>query len=140
MPLALEPNETYEVTLESDAAKPEKERAKFRFRYLTLREFRNTAWLADDKKRIEELSADRLISALLEAIAVNLVGWSNIPIPFVAESLPDVVTASEAWELFYQARRQSRLSVTEKNSSDSPSAGNSAASAGDADPETAKTQ
>lgn len=129
MPLAIDPNETFEVTLESDAKKPEAERATFRFRYLTLRQWRNHSWLLDDTERVKGLTGDSLLSALLTAIADGLVGWTNLPVAFSADALPDVLTVSEAWDLFFQSRRQSRLSVTEKNASGLQSAGSTDASA-----------
>lgn len=129
MPLALDPMETFDVTLESDAKKPEAERATFRFRYLTLRQWRRSSWLMDDAERVNAMNGDTLLSHLLSAIADGLTGWTGLPVDFSADALPDMLTVSEAWELFYKSRRQSRVSVTEKNSSGLQSAGSTDASA-----------
>ena len=108
--LALDPNERFTVTLDSEAHLPEDERTRFEFRYLTARQFVLVCDLGDDKESMVKMSTAEAVAKLVEAIKINYCGAVN---------LWDL-TVSELWELYYAARRQSRLSVTEKNVSASP--------------------
>ena len=139
MPLPLDPNETFEAVLEHDLAKPETERPTFLFRYMSLRAFRETSWLADDDKRIAALSMIELLAALLDVIRSKLAGWRNMGIEFDPSRLDELITYREAWQLYFLARTGSRLSVPEKNSSGSGSPSSSEESAKAASPASAQT-
>jgi len=123
MPLAIDPNETFEVVLKSDQDKPMPEQARFKFRYMTAREFVRTAAVGDiSKEEAESLGTAAVAQKLFTAIRVNLVACLAIQTAAQADDeLEDVLTISEAWELYYSVRRQSKISVTEKNDSASPS-------------------
>jgi len=129
MPLACDPNETLLICLKTDEDKPEADRPVFRFHYLTVREWREHSWLADDQKRLEAMKMEELLDALADAVRVNLIGWDRMPsrdgagTPYDPARLAEMLTVEELWELFFKARRQSRLDPeAKKNSnSDSPS-------------------
>lgn len=138
MPLAIDPNEMFDLVLDGDKAKPESARAKFSFRYMSYRQFREASRIADEREKLvgagaenadyvarSEQSAAKIFAALKRQIA----GWRALSIPFSAEKLEDVLTLSEALELFYGSMRQSRISVAEKNASAPPSASSSDKSA-----------
>jgi len=143
MPLALDPFETFEISLLSDKDKPEADRPMFRFRYLSLREWRKNAPLSEISD-VEEISSPKAVGEVLIAIRENLLDWrvndpSGQPIPYNTEELDRILTLWEVWELFHLSRRQSKLSVTEKNELESPSPTSTEPSAETADPETATT-
>jgi len=134
MPLALDPNETFEVVLDSDSGRPDP--PTFLFRYQTAREWREYVRLGDEEENLRSLGSDEVLRRLYEALAGVLVGWKNVldregrPVSFRAEDLDAVTTVGEAWELYYAARRQSRLDADGKKNSASPSPTSSGASAG----------
>ena len=121
MPLAIDPNETFEVVLKSDQDKPRDEQTIFYFRYMSAREFIRTAAIGDMSREDQEaLGTAELVKRIFAAIHVNLQGFIG---PYIEKGsdMEDAITTHEAWELYYSARRQSKLSVTEKNDSGSPS-------------------
>ena len=132
MPLALSPDETYDVTLSGDPSG-----ASFTFRYLTARQFRQTMHLSQD---VDERDTGELLDDLVDAIATNLVGWDVVdhagnPVPFDPDALQDILTVGELWDLYFNARRQNRLTGDEKKDFGSSSHTDGASSATDAGPE-----
>ena len=121
MPLPVDPTQTFDVVLGSDAGKPEADQVRFRFRYMSAREFMRTSDLADKtpKELEEDYGAKGVVEKLFETIKINL--EDVLMTPTVNGDIEDLLTVGEAWELFYNARRQSRLGVAEKNASGSPS-------------------
>jgi len=125
MPLALDPNETFDLVLETDREKPDP--PAFVFRYMTEREFLAHAAIGDDDELRSGLSSAEAMDRVHAALAANLVGWRNLrsregePIPFAPQRLPDLLTVGEMWELYYGARRQNRVEDDEKNASGSQS-------------------
>jgi len=129
MPLPIDPTQTFDLVLQTDAAKPEPERAVFRFRYLSARELLRVAPIGDATgEELHKLPPAEIVQQLFDALRLNLVEMRNVP---PARDLEDMLTTSEAWELYWQARRQTRLEVAEKNDSGSPlsSAGEGSATA-----------
>ena len=128
MPLVLDPTETFDVVLRGDQASPAP--ATFVFRYMSAREIGKTAQLDDAEKLRASRDTAKVIGMLIQAVAMNLTDWRNVrdrsgeAIPFAPERLDEILTVGELWELFYSARRQSKLSVPEKNASASQSPGN----------------
>lgn len=147
--LALDPSETFDVRLSTDAHRPDAERAAFTFRYLSAREFRKVNRLAGDTKVLREVGLEQTLDRLTEAIRVNLVGWRILDrnadevvwLPFDPANLEDLCTVGELWELFDQSRAISRLDGASKNGSGSPSPSSTVKSVRDAaaatEPETA---
>lgn len=133
-PLAIDPNETFLIRLKSDEEK--KDPIGFRFRYLTAREFIRTStpgsWTEQDMK---DLGVVGIAKGLFDAIRVNYIGSDpySEDLSIQEKDLEDILTINEAWELYYSSRRQSKLSVPEKNDSASPSATSGGDSAPDAE-------
>ncbi len=88
MPIALDPNQTTEVTVGT---------ATYTCRYLTCRAvllYEQRLTDAADKNATQFQSNESLNKALMLA----LTGW-NLPMPFSADALDDALTPSEKWEL-----------------------------------------
>ncbi len=103
MPLALEPNETFEIILESDKDKPRETQPRFIYQYLTCRQWRQIARVQDEIE--QQKDADAIMDKIFSAATTNLIGWVNMvhpqsgPIPFDANKLEDLVGLAEAQEL-----------------------------------------
>ena len=139
MSLASRPGATYPITLPSDSAVPEDRRPKFIAEHMSCLEWADFAAFADDKEALQKLSLPGIVAALGAIIAPYIRGWSNVfdkagivPYPTdqsdpsehhraVAQALGRVLGLDDAWELYDAIRIGSRLSVTEKNVSTSPS-------------------
>ena len=138
MPLALEPDEVFEIVLDSDV-KGEGPRPTFRFRHPTVRTWIRVAELTDswEAAREEKKDAKGLMQEVLDIVAGRLVGWSNLkdeagkPIPFDPEKLPDVVTVGEIFELMYKFRSGAALEADARKNSERPSSSGSESSAPD---------
>jgi len=134
--LALDPQETFRVSLSSDATRDESDRPAFEFRYLTAREFLKVAKVGDDLDGRNDL-AEEVMQEVCDALSVNLVGWRNVRdragnlIGFGGAKLIDMLTIGEVWELYYSARRYSRLTPEDKKKSESESPTSSDGSAPD---------
>lgn len=137
MPLALDPNETFEVVLRSDQARPETDRPTFLCRHLIYRERR-------DLRAISSRAADRTLSetdidALLAVCDRHLAGWRNLQderggaLAFPpAGGLATVLTPPEIWEMAAALLGGGSLDADEKKESGSPSPSSSDGSAGPA--------
>ena len=143
--LATDPTETFDVVLETD--KERENPPTFVFRYLTAREFRALA-RNDALAEAKDADVDKALDALFGAIRANLADWRNVLdragnlVAFRPGQLDALITVGEAWELYWSARRQSRLQVPEKNASESPSptsSDESAAATAKAIPQSAPT-
>lgn len=119
--LALDPRETFEVGVDTDA------KARFRFRYCTAAEFLATDRLAMDRAYTVAMPASEIAGQLFKTLREHLVGWTGVmdaagaDIPFDLATLERIVTMQEAWLLFWQARIQWRLTEEDRKNSDSPS-------------------
>ena len=132
MPLALEPNRTFPVILETDQNKPEP-RPTFYFKYLSGREWKSVAELSD--QLFGAASGAAAIDLIFGSLAKGLVSWENMvdpdthdPIPFNVTELDSIITLTEAHELMEKFRNQG-LEVEDKKKSESPSQCDTAASA-----------
>jgi len=111
MPLALEPNKTFKVVLESDKKKPADKQPYFEFRFLSGR-----AWKMLAQKRAEiqkSASGDEAFDKLFEILSVGMVGWGNMidpdtkkPIPFNKKDLDRLLTISELSEILVKFQNQ----------------------------------
>ena len=139
MPLALEPNETFELILESDKDKPREIQPRFIYRHLTCRQHR---YIAKFRERLEELkkdastAIDNMMDEIKKTATINLAGWVNMndadgkPIPFDIEKFEDIVGLAEANELIFKLEDY-RLLPVDKKKLDSPSDLDTEASAKD---------
>ena len=129
--LATDPTQTFDLVLKDDEGKEAP--PTFVFRYLTAREYRALAH--KEPKEGEALSVDEELGRCFSGIAVNLMGWRNVKdrkgalVKFCPTDLDTLVTLSEGWELYWRARRSSRLDVPAKNVSESQSPTSSGESA-----------
>lgn len=138
-PLALDPEATFELVLESDKDKPEGEQPTFICRYVNNRNWRQLAHVADNLEQIKQTTdgIEELLDTMEEALLLSLVDWRNMvdpqtgkEIPFAADNLGDVLTVAEISELIQKAVTQSQLRPAAKKNSGSPSPDSSGKSAG----------
>jgi len=136
MPLALDPEQTFDLVLKSDQDKPAAERPTFTFRYLANREWKVIAHLADHLDEAAEQGLDALLGRMEEVLKMALVGWRNMidpatgeEIPFDPNNLDRIINPAEMSELIIRVRDESVLSVEDKKKSGSPSPSGSGASA-----------
>ncbi len=130
MPLALDPNETYEVSLRTDADKPDAVRPRFRFRFMSAREWREYAKFGDDRDALAKAKdAGVILDELFRLLRLYLVGWENMGRAFASPDLDTLLTPGEAWELYYRARETVRLNPEDKKKFDSASGTGSESSA-----------
>ena len=137
MPLALDPEATFGFSLASDRDKPAETRPTFMFRHRTLRES-----MAFDRKMAEvagpgqsEAAGQTLIDGILEGLAGwrSMIGPDGRLMPFDPDKLADIVTAAEAWELYYGMVSGGGATADEMGKSESQSPSSSEPSAEDAE-------
>lgn len=108
MPIAIDPNTTFWLTLDSDAAKPEAERPSFNFAFLTARE-----WIAlaevNDSIEDKKVTAAQMVRNLDKMLAAKLKGWRNITPGYSGDNLMDVATPAEIYELADKLMHRTRL-------------------------------
>ena len=105
MPLALDPNRTFKVVLESD--RDRKPVPAFIYRYLTGAEQLEFAMITDRIDEAKEAEGPgQMMDEIFRMAAVGLVGWENMiepatgrKIPFAASKLKTIATMAEAQEL-----------------------------------------
>ena len=123
MPLALDPSQTFPIWLDSDADK--KPRPEFHFRALTIRDRQRVHSLPEQFKANDSITADEIVDQSMDLFSDLCSGWSNMigrdgqPIVFSRDSVLDVLTHQELWELMNQAAYNSHVSHAEKKSSES---------------------
>lgn len=131
MPLALDPNQTVDFWFDSDADKPADARPTLHLRFLTCRQLRKLQALR--KQASEEQDNDRCDALVNEALGLILAGWRNLPVPFAAAAVDDVLTLAEKWAVLNDG--PSRVMVSESDLKNSgwrraSGGGSSAAGAG----------
>lgn len=138
-PLALDPEATFEVILESDSEKPAP--PAFVFRYLSNRDYRRVARFSDRIHALPSDAIDQLCDEIEQTLMIALVGWRGMvdpatgeEIPFSAENLGRIIDPVEAGELLKRLPEAMSLSVRGKKASGSQSPSSSDASANAATP------
>jgi len=136
MPLGLDPEQTADVWLKSDAPKPLATRPTFQFKYLTSRELRQVQELrAQARKEEDNAKCEKLI---FSALAIALRGWKNmtslegdqlVEIPYAFDRLPEITTLAEQWELLNDFPQNVMNSENDRANFPSPSPSPSANSA-----------
>lgn len=105
MPLALDPQQTFRLSLKSDREKDLSCRPAFIFRYLTGREEIKVGGMLDSMDMAKE--SEQAVTAPFDALRVALADWDNITdcngndIPYDPEKLEDVLRSAEAVELAF---------------------------------------
>lgn len=98
MPLALNPDLTFDLSLESDKAMPARTRPAFVCRHLTGRAWQKVTQITDaiDEADTGSLALDKIV----EALSTGMVGWKNMGgLKFGPGGLLDVLTPQEMNEL-----------------------------------------
>jgi hypothetical protein len=110
MPLALDPNQTFKIILESDKDKPARLQPCFVYSYLTGRQWLAVASLQD---QLDDLTAaDQIVDKVFQAASTGLVGWENMidrngePVEFNIDTLDMIVGVIEAQELIVKLLKQ----------------------------------
>lgn len=123
MPIALDPNQTFPIWLQSDAdASP---RPTFYFRAVTIGDRRRISETPERfKSESETITADEIVNVSLDLFLEFCKGWkhiadSNGPLEFSRETIERVLTHQELWELLYSAVNNSHVSHDEKKSCES---------------------
>lgn len=135
--IAIDPNQAVDYTLKIDADKPVKDRPTFVLRFLTARQWiRFIGILERIDALAEQKKNDEALDAGVEAMALLVTGWRNIPgdPPFDVKQLPDVLTDAGFWELLYGGRNAILLTENDRKKSASPSASAAGPSASNAAP------
>jgi len=153
MPMALEPDQTFEIVLESDAGK-DPPRPAFRARYLSGRQWRRVSEM--DERMAAAAGGAAACDVLYDALRLCVAGWRNLingserpievagrqiapgaHVPYSPESLEDVLTIAEGQELLVRCVTGAAgpNEAERKNSpSPSPSAPDESATAAEPDP------
>lgn len=123
MPFATDPEQTVEVWLKSDEAKPEAARPVFLFRFLSCRQLRRAQELRELAAQLSTDAATERQSdeTVCEMIRVGLAGWRNIGRVYDPSALDEVLTVNELWELAWAWPGRVNLSEREKKASGLPS-------------------
>jgi hypothetical protein len=140
MPIALDPQETFEIILESDKDKPQESQPRFIYRYLTCRQWRKLSGYRDELEKLKQdksATIDNVMNKTIEMASMNLVSWENIfgndgeLITFDKDKFEDIVTIIEANELIVKLSNQG-LTFDDKKKLDSQKDFDMAESAKDA--------
>lgn len=119
MPLALEPDQTIEVCLKCDEAKPAETRPAFLVRFMSSRDRRRVREHVE--AALKAASDDDAQTQILSAIQIGLVGWKNLT-DYDPARLPDLLTDLELWELVGLLLEKTRLAELDRKNSALPSA------------------
>lgn len=137
-PLALDPEATFELVLETDQDKPEGERPTFICRYLSNRDWQRIAHVNDNMQQIKEDASgvEEVLERLADALDRAVVNWRNMTdpqtgeeIPFSKENINRVLTVREVSELLQKVMKRNQLGPDAKKNSASRSPGSSEKSA-----------
>ncbi len=132
MPLALEPDQTIEISLKIDETKPPETRPAFIVRFMSSRDRRrvreqiDAAMAADNDEAAEQAIRTALQIGLTSWLRLKTPGGDNIP--YDPDRLPDLLTDLEMWELVGLLLEKTRLAELDRKNSGSPSAAVPAAS------------
>lgn len=127
MPLALDPNELFELSLSRDEQRFDEPatRPVFVFRFMTGREWKTVARLSESIE--DSTGGAEAIEKVFEALATSLCGWRNVTdrqgeeIPFNASDLDLVLNPPEAVELLERVMAHVNPSGDDLKKSGSPS-------------------
>lgn len=129
MPIACDPNQTFEVVLPCDQGKAAP--PTFIFRYRSYRRYAAVEAFLADKANLNVASAAKVY----EHLRADIAGWRNVAdelgeaVPFDGQRLEDVTAAGDAFDLLSASQAQCRLGSDDRKNSDSPPGGSPAASA-----------
>lgn len=119
MPIALEPNQSFDVVLPSDKDKPAESRPTFIARTQSMRGQRQTLKAIDDSvdTKNEDLTHELMFKIVLDELERVLVGWRNMgERDFSRDALEDVLSFREARELLMMVAHNQAVQPEEKKS------------------------
>jgi hypothetical protein len=97
MPLSLDPDRTAAYSLASDTDKPEATRPAFICRFMTRRQHQKHREIME--RAASESDDSRVFALIMEAIGIGVIDWRNFDKPFSRETIEDVLSDRELWEL-----------------------------------------
>lgn len=131
MSLASSPKKQFFVVLPCDQELPPGKQPRWWFHFMSCSLWSTFAKFGDKESREALANMDLLLATkkICDTVGEHLQKWENVmdpsdstgkkPFGFDRSRLAEVVTFDEAWELYYLARDNSRLLVSEKNVSTS---------------------
>jgi hypothetical protein len=116
MPVALEPDREFWVSLESDKDRPDDVRPAFCCRAQSMRGQLRISETIDKLK--DSPSTAALFGTLSEALSGVVTGWRNMPVEYSPDAWLDVLQAAEAIELLYKVMDAGKVDPEQKKSSE----------------------
>lgn len=139
-PIALDPEQGFELVLESDRNKPEETRPTFVFRYLANRDWKRVAHVCDRIDELKKEGLEKMLNEMEAALKSGLVDWRNMSdratgeeILFDAGELDRIVNIAEISELLFGVMEHIGLEPEDKKKFESPSPSDTDESARSAD-------
>jgi hypothetical protein len=117
MPIALEPNQSFPVVLDSDKDKPAETRPTFLAKSQSMRGQRKIGAVLDYMHK-EGVKTDDLFDKSIDVLADVLSGWENMGRNYCKEALEDVLDYAEARELLSKVSANQHVTKEEKKSSE----------------------
>lgn len=119
MPVFLEPNQTFEICLDSDMNLPEESRPTFIARSQSMRNQLKILEVVDRLFVDEKIELAGLFQETVDMLAVAIVGWKNMGgIDYTPEMFSDVLTYREARELLRKVAFNQQVTPEQKKSSE----------------------
>jgi hypothetical protein len=121
--LAISPRQTFPHVLKPDREMPRSRQTRFYLRFLAAGEAAEYRKLSETK----EPAPGDLLKKLFAALRRIVADWAGVvdedadDVPFDPDSLERVLTAEEAWELYYAGLARCRLDDDDRKNSASPS-------------------
>lgn len=119
MPVALDPDQTFRVILESDRGKPKA--PYFTFRFLSNRDWKKVAALEERIEELAQADVGQLLGEIEDALRIALVGWGNMMDPVSGKAirydptdLDRIVNPAEVNELFFALMEHVELTDADK--------------------------
>jgi len=118
MPRSLDPNSRITMVLEYDLDKPAESQPRFFAKQPTLNQQRKLIGVLSSLNSGGELAEK--FDAILDAAALLITGWENIPLPFNKENLGDVLSLEEIIEVLNYLVSQSQPTEDDRKKSELP--------------------
>jgi hypothetical protein len=113
MPIFLEPDQTFEVSLEIDKEKPIATRPVFLVKSQSMRGQRKIME-AIDMLHVDGVTVSQVFDATIAQLERCLVGWRNMAIDFATDKIEDILNYNEATELLRKIAYNQKMSGDEK--------------------------
>jgi len=114
MPICLEPDCSFLVSLDCDKDKPVEIRPAFIVKTQSMRGQREILNTIDRLKQDDSTTIDEIFDATLKQLQRVVIGWKNIDKQFSAEALEELLTFGESRELLSKVAYNQRMDIDEK--------------------------